>query len=84
MGKGTFWRFWKKDSAGRSVSGEQEESRAEQEKLMGILEEKNPKGLQRETKRKRETGSAEKSREKGKSVRECFGKCIVPQGQGTD
>lgn len=66
-GEGHFLAFLEKDSAGRSVSGEQEESRAEQEKLMGILEEKNPKGLQRETKRNGRLDQRKKAGKKGKA-----------------
>lgn len=66
-GEGHFLALLEKDSAGRSVSGEQEESRAEQEKLMGILEEKNPKGLQRETKRNGRLDQRKKAGKKGKA-----------------
>lgn len=66
-GEGHFLALLEKDGAGRSVSGEQEESRAEQEKLMGILEEKNPKGLQRETKRNGRLDQRKKAGKKGKA-----------------
>lgn len=66
-GEGHFLAFLEKDGAGRSVSGEQEESRAEQEKLMGILEEKNPKGPQRETKRNGRLDQRKKAGKKGKA-----------------
>ena len=67
-GEGHFLALLEKDFTDRRGSGEQEENRAEREKLQGIIREQNVKCQQRETKRSRGQDDRKKAGKKGKAA----------------